>query len=203
MRRSEVPSLSAMQNLGSFDTPQRQTSQHARSKTEGGGGMADDWLREVDQLAWSQGGSQQQAAPTQTYYPPGSMTNRQAQRQLSSYRQPGIPRRSSRRTPSQEQNPFSFGSATSNHPRFQSQSPDREDSTDFIDFDSSGGGERERNAMNPSHRRAADSIHRNSFGASAAMRGMSADIMAGSPPQQGAFGGVEERFQGQGPGQAR
>jgi hypothetical protein len=47
--------------------------------------------------------------------------------------------------------------------------------------------ERPSSYLNSSHHRAADSIHRNSFGANAALQASSAEFMAASPPEGSGF----------------
>ncbi|KAK3705907.1 hypothetical protein LTR37_013060 [Vermiconidia calcicola] len=172
-RISEVPSLGPIQGVGGMDIPSRFGSQRS-----GNMDMGQEWLREVDNLNWS--------------HPVSSV----ASRQPSNYSDrshvqrtpaPNIPERSNYR-PQSSEGPH-WG------PQGRSQSAQRdevdcfEEPTGFLNFgNGEDDGSRPNSFFNSSHHRAADSIHRNSFGANAAMQASSAEFMGASPPEQSGFG---------------
>lgn len=103
--RTEIPSLAPIDPVGGLDLPSRfnsqRTSDHISSKPDAGtgpGAPGQDWLRSVDELSWPA------AQPNRTTISPPS----------ASYRKPGtpgVPRRSSRRTPSGDQSNLYPGQA--------------------------------------------------------------------------------------------
>ena len=173
---------------GGLDIPSRFNSRRS--------GNGQNWLHDVDNLNWNHNNTLSAAPP-----PPlqASYSRDRDYRQRTP--QPSIPRRSSRRTPSEEQTARA-------DPRLRSQSPNRGAGThsqeqvgshDFGNFDSGPRGnypnffdagnedDRPNSFFNASHHRGADSIHRNSFGANAAMNASSAEFMPGSVEEQGGF----------------
>ena len=182
-RISEVPSLAPIETVGGIDIPSRFNTHKSRSgqSANDGDSQAQDWLHAVDNLSWTHNSS---AAPSSS-----------SSRRDREYRQrtpaPTVPPRSHRRTSSDGQVPRS-------DPRMRSQSPDRRgEENEFEGFDSRTGfymvaddeeEGRPNSLFNTSHHRAADSIHRNSFGANAAMQASSAEFMGASPPDQSGFG---------------
>ena len=157
-RASEAPSLGPIEGLGgSLDLPSRFNSRRSQNlndvqmaNTEGG----HDWLRAVDALNWP---SQGLADAPNT---------------------PGLPRRSSRRTPSADQTP-AFGRP---HPErrvsedafagFDSTASPPEDRGNWLGVDQEL--ERPTSFASVGHHRTTDSITRNSFGAS--QQGHSAEV---------------------------
>ena len=121
-------------------------------------GSPQSWLREVDNLSWTHNRSASQP------------------QHQNAYAGPSIPVRSTRRPLSGDQSHLASGN-------------------EFNEFDSSAGfymiadneEERPSSYLNTSHHRAADSIHRNSFGANAALQASSAEFMAASPPDGNGF----------------
>ena len=173
-----APSLGPIETVGDIDMPSRFSSRRSANldnvdigTTEGG----QEWLRAVDNLNW---GHNNPAAQPTALQPSMSRDRNYRQRGAT----PTIPIRNSRRTPSQDQVP--------------TVSPERGADTAFGAYDSpphlpdflslGGGDERPSSFFNTSHHRAADSIHRNSFGANAALQASSAEFMATSPPEGGA-----------------
>ncbi|KAK5123031.1 hypothetical protein LTR85_003597 [Meristemomyces frigidus] len=177
-RLSEAPSLGPIESFGGLDLPSRFNSRRSANldnsdvgNTEGGQG----WLREIDNLNWNN----DRPAPT---------AQRQVSGTQSGYRSPPVPRRSSRRTPSQDNTPSRVHSAERGDQRddvfegFDSghSSPDYT-RAEFLGAPTATD-ERPSSYASVSHHRAADSISRNSFGANAALHGTSAEIFGRTPP---------------------
>ncbi|KAK3067216.1 hypothetical protein LTR53_016045, partial [Teratosphaeriaceae sp. CCFEE 6253] len=165
-----------------------------------------DWLSDVNNLNWDH----DRAAPQPTHQPLGH----DARGFQSGYRSPALPRKNSRRTPSDDftSTQHSYGAQGSFPEHY-----DQHDRDVFSGFDSapsppanndqhdngflaapSGGYQlhdaemaRPHSFASVNHHRAADSISRNSFGANAAMRGTEAEIYGQTPPPRG--GGFGER----------
>lgn len=183
-RVSAVPTLDPIEGVGDIDMPSRWGSRRSANldaidleHTEGG----QNWLREVENLNWPQ------PQPHSSYVHPGSA------RQSS----PPIPDRHFRRH---------FSTDSTDRPSM----PRKSESDDiFSGFDSAVAGAQDDGFRAPnskfterfdgdvrpssfasvSHHRAADSISRNSFGASAALQGESAEFsFADTPPNGNAFG---------------
>ena len=92
-RNSDVPSLDPIEGVGDIDLPSRFNSRRSANldfgDTDGGEGQQQaPWLRDVDNLDWNHHPDQQQQ-----------------QQPPSTSHAPGLPRRSSRRTPSQDISP--------------------------------------------------------------------------------------------------
>ncbi|TKA31609.1 hypothetical protein B0A50_01686 [Salinomyces thailandicus] len=157
-RPSEAPSLGPIDAGGRLDLPSRFNSRRSEylhhldnNPTSGN----HDWLRAVDGLSWN-------------HDRPTHATQRQ-------HTGPPLPRRSSRRTPSQDVSDIA--------PDLLDQQQQQGDV--FEGFDSgeaSPEDERPSSYSSVSRHRAGDSISRNSFGASAAMHGTSAEIFGRTPP---------------------
>ena len=163
-RISEVPSLAPIESVGGIEIPSRFNTQRTREQHESGS----SWLREVDNLSWTHNRSASQHQQEQQAYPG-----------------PSIPNRSTRRPISGDQSQLARSASNTSG----------NDGNEFNEFDSSTGfymvaddEERPSSHLNSSHHRAADSIHRNSFGANAALQASSAEFMAASPPEGGGFG---------------
>ena len=174
-RISEVPSLAPIESVGGIDIPTRFNTQRTREQRDGD--HQDQWLRDVDNLSYSHNRSTSQplsSAPqplSSRYYPP-----------------PSLPTRSARRPQSSDSNhlhPPQFSrSASGNSSASGNEFNQFDSSTGFYDIAVDEEEERPSSFMNTSHHRAADSIHRNSFGANAALQASSAEFM-GSSPQEG------------------
>lgn len=103
-KHTEIPSLAPIDPIGTLDLPSRFNSQRTSDLTSTQAnpsaghssqaqGQSQDWLRSVDELSW-----------------PTPQPNREPISPPSaSYRTPGVPRRSSRRTPSGDQSHFYAG----------------------------------------------------------------------------------------------
>ncbi|KAK4542906.1 hypothetical protein LTR36_006095 [Oleoguttula mirabilis] len=178
-RLSEAPSLGPIESFGGLDLPSRFNSRRSANlnNVETGdtlGGQA--WLRQIDGLNWG-------------HDRPAPAAQRQTSGTQSGYRSPPVPRRSSRRTPSQDNtlgrihsterdqadNSGLFEGFDSGHT-----SPDYT-RADFLGAPTPAADERPSSYASVSHHRAADSISRNSFGAHAALHGTSAEIFGGTP----------------------
>lgn len=147
-----------------------------------GGGQ--DWLHDVDQLSWPDHSRQSSMRSSEHQFGVAQQVSQQSYRVPP----PSVPRRSSRRTPSQD---VDAQRATSRG----------ESGNVFEGFDSNGSTpdetERPRQHSNAtphsvSHKRAADSISRNSIGAAAALREGQGSIEYGTPPTGGDFLNVDE-----------
>ena len=173
----DVPSLGPIESVGGIDLPSRFNSRRSVNldnidigNTTGG----QEWLRAVDNLNWNH--NQPSSQPRQSSG--GSGTT------------PFVPRRSSRRTPSQDITPrmrSPVDRAVHHHDEngvdvFSGFDSGRA-SPDFLSAPRHAHGhgpglddERPSSFASVSHHRAGDSLHRNSFGARAGMQGSSAEI---------------------------
>jgi len=170
-RNSEVPSLGPIQSVGNIDLPSRFNSRRSANLDDINSGDAtsgQDWLRAVDELDWNH----DHAEPAPVYQPSAST-------RTAGLHSPNVPRRSSRRTPSQDITPgrghddvFEGFDSGRTSPDYLSAPPHDERPTSYASV---------------GHHRAADSISRNSLGANAARHGTSAELFGKSPEQGGHF----------------
>ena len=172
-RISEVPSLAPIESVGGIDIPTRFNTQRTREQRESG---SQGWFREIDSM------------PTHNRNISQPSSSRQ-------YPTPSVPVRSAQRPPSRDQSHLQPPNVSRSASGNSSSS-----GNEFHHFDSSTGiydiaadEERPSSFMNTSHHRAADSIHRNSFGANAALQASSAEFMAASPPEGSGFNQTQRR----------
>ncbi|KAF2168437.1 hypothetical protein M409DRAFT_53116 [Zasmidium cellare ATCC 36951] len=176
-----VPSLDPISTVGGIDLPSRFNSTataasraatnnaYASNTTRGGS----DWLRAVDNLEWNhsrQSSQRSQAAPATR----GPL-----------HPAPTVPRRSSRRTLSQEVAAQRYQPTTENvFEGFDSNGTSPDLMRSPVDSPTAENGPPTGHSHHSvSHHRAADSISRNSIGANAAMQASSAEYFGQSPPQ--------------------
>lgn len=176
-RTSEVPSLGPIESFGGLDLPSRFSSRRSANmdSTDNGdtrGGQ--DWLRAVDSLERNHPRSAQSS-------------QRQSSGGNASQRSPPyVPRRSSRRTPSQDVTPRGLSAERSQHGDVFAGFDSGHPSPDLVRRDgflgATANNDRPSSYASVSHHRAGDSISRNSFGADAALHGTSAEIFSKTPP---------------------
>ncbi|KAK5712774.1 hypothetical protein LTR15_011766 [Elasticomyces elasticus] len=195
-RISGAPSLGPIESVGGIDLPSRFGSRRSANLDDIEGNQ--DWLSDVNNLSWNHEGN---GLPQPTHQPgPG-------------YRSPPLPRRNSRRTPSEEyvptarqlgrhspvQEDYSHGDVFSGFDSAPSTSHRPNDQHEHVPNEyltaPSGGYQLHDEEMGRPHsfasvhrHRAGDSISRNSFGANAAMQGSSAEIFGATPPARNGFG---------------
>jgi len=158
-RISEVPSLAPIQTVGGMDIPSRFNSRRSANLDSN---SDRGWLQHVDNISWNH------AAP-----PLRSPNSRNF-----SQRTPVVPERSA------------YRSQSPHVPHRESNLQSYEEPAGFLVLggDDEDDESRPNSFFNTHHHRAADSIHRNSFGAIAAMQASSAEVFGGSPPEQRGFG---------------
>jgi len=177
-RKSEVPSLGPIQGVGHIDLPSRFNSQysanHSNDISDTTGGQ--DWLRAVDNLDWNHDRSAPAPAPAAVYKQPSTSAR--------GFPTPNLPRRSSRRTPSQDLTPTLHSLEHSQGDVFAGFDSGHT-SPDFLTAPAHD--ERPTSFTSVGHHRAADSVTRNSFGANAAMHGATAEILGRDSGESGGY----------------
>ncbi|KAK5165879.1 uncharacterized protein LTR77_008802 [Saxophila tyrrhenica] len=159
-RISEVPTLGPIESVGGMDIPSRFNSRRSANLDSDRG-----WLSDVDNISW-----------------PHAHAEPQGLNYSTSSRTPTVPERSAERerSSSNHHNP---------HGRRESNLQSYEDPSGFLvlgggnDDDDYADEGRPNSFFNSHHHRAADSIHRNSFGARAGMQASSAEIYGGDEEQ--------------------
>lgn len=171
-RISEVPSLAPIETVGGIDIPTRFSTQRTREQRAAGENGLQSWTREADNLPRTHNRNTSQ---------PSTSSQRARQQQ---YTTPSVPARSVRRPQSGDQShlqPSHLSRSASGD------GPNHFDSDTGFYMVANDDDERPSSYMNTSHHRAADSIHRNSFGANAALQASSAEFMGASPPEGSGF----------------
>lgn len=175
-RLSGAPSLGPIESFGGLDLPSRFNSRRSANLVNTDNGRTDggqEWLRQINEVNWNRDR-------------PALNAQRQPSATQSGHRSPPVPRRSSRRTPSQDITPGRMHSAEHDQDEdvfegFDSGHTSPEYSqAEFLSAPANE--ERPSSFANVSHHRAVDSISRNSFGANAASHGTSAEIFGRTPP---------------------
>ncbi|KAK5110627.1 hypothetical protein LTR62_005666 [Meristemomyces frigidus] len=177
-RNSLAPSLGPIESIGGLDLPSRFNSRRSQNLNKmnvehGAGGQ--DWLRAVDELDWNHG------TPNPTSSHQRGLSN-STQRQQPSHRQPP-PQTDPNHYIDENDDIFSgFDSSISPPLHLDSPQDSTPQQTSYLNATTRSHEVRPGSYASVSRHRAADSISRNSFGASAALHEGRAEIFGGAEP---------------------